>query len=91
MTLFVRGGGFHPPCTFRGFLEAATDRVNPEHGGLPESTTVAGWVGATPTPVTLLQINSHVQKLACQCPRGFPIMANLFRNIIVHTLSMGDP
>ena len=65
-------------------------RVNPGDGGLPESTDVAGWVGATPTPLTLLQINSHVQKLACRCPRGFPIMANLFREIIVHTLSVGD-
>ena len=63
---------------------------NPGDGGLPESTDVTGWVGATPTPLTLLQINSHVQKLACRCPRGFPIMANLFRKIIVHTLSVGD-
>ena len=63
---------------------------NPEHGGLPESTAVAGWVGATPTPVTLLQINSRVQKVACRCSRGFPIMPNLFRKIIVYPLSVGD-
>ena len=60
--------------------------INPAHGGLPER----GVIESTPTPLTLLQINSHVQKLACRCPRGFPIMANLFRKIIVHTLSVGD-
>ena len=72
------------------FCYALYKRVNPGDGGLPESTDVAGWVGATTTPLTLLQINSHLQKLACRCPRGFPTMANLFRKIIVHTLSVGD-
>ena len=43
----------------------APDRVNPGDGGLPESTDVAGGVRGTPTPLTLLQITSHVQKLAC--------------------------
>ena len=63
--------------------------INPADGGLPESTDVAGgW--SNPHPLTLLQINSHVQKLTCRCPRGFPIMANLFRKIIVHNLSVGD-
>ena len=43
-------------------LSGLTDSYffNPEHGGLPESTAVAGWVGATPTPVTLLKSNSRV-------------------------------
>ena len=38
---------------------------NPASGGLAEGTAEAGWVRGTPTPITFLKSNSHVQKWAC--------------------------
>ena len=51
------------------------------------------WRGArgAPYPITLLEINSHAQNLACWCLRGFPIMSNLFHKEILHIPPWGDP
>ena len=44
---------------------------NPGDGGVPESTDVAGGGGATPTTLTLLQIDSHVQNLHADAQGDF--------------------